>query len=67
MIDNSNPDYGKTLRQIEKLKSYIEATEPLEKQLEKQIPQGLLAEYLKTKKEFINWLEEIEFTIGDYT
>ena len=63
MIDASNPNYSETLFQIGELKSLIEE---LEEKLLSQIPQGITNEFISTKNEFLNWVDEIEFTIADY-
>lgn len=63
MIDASKPNYSETSLQIEELISLVEK---LEKNILFQIPQGITNEFIATKNEFLNWVDEIEFTIEDY-
>mgnify|MGYP001588032693 CR=1 FL=1 len=63
MIDASNPNYSETLSLIDELKSLLEK---LEKNVLFQVPQGVSDEFISTKNSFLNWVEEVEFTIENY-
>ena len=63
MIDARNPNYSETLLEIDELKSLFEK---LEQKFYAQIPHGLNDKFVSSKNILLNWLEEIEFTIGDY-
>ncbi len=62
-IDNSNPDYSGTLYKIEELKDLIQE---LEKRFSGQVPQGITNELAFAQKDFLDWIEEIEFTLGEF-
>lgn len=63
MIDARNPNYSETISQIGELKFLIEK---LEKNVSLQLPQGVANEFISTKNNFVNWVEEVEFTLDDY-
>ncbi len=63
MIDASKPNYLETTLKIEELRFLLEK---LEKNILFQIPQGITNKFISTKNEFLNWVDEIEFTIEDY-
>lgn len=63
MINTSNPNYSETLSKIGELKDLIEE---LEEKFSCQVPQGITNEFALAKKDFLNWVEEAEFTIGNY-
>ncbi len=63
MIDASNPNYSKTLSQLEKLTYLIE---DLEEKFSSQLPQGLAEKFTSSKKDFLEWVEEIMFTLEEY-
>ena len=63
MIDTRNLNYQETISQIEELKNLIAK---LEKNVSLQLPQGVTNEFISTKNSFINWVEEVEFTLDDY-
>lgn len=57
-------NYTETLDWIEQAKDLLEK---IEKNVESQINQELGDQFSQTKAELTNWLEEIEFTLGEYT
>jgi hypothetical protein len=59
----ANTNYTDTLLKIEELKSLIIE---LEKNIYNQIPQGITKEFDESKKDFLNWIEEIEFTLIEF-
>lgn len=63
MINASNLNYQETISQIDELKSLIEK---LEKNVSSQLPQGITNEFISTKNDFLNWVEEVEFTLDNY-
>lgn len=63
MIDARKPNYLETILQIEELKFLVEK---LEKNLWSQVPQGITDKFSATKNEFLNWIEEVEFTLENY-
>ena len=63
MIENSNLNYSETLCQIDELKSLIEK---LEENLLYQVQQDIIDEFRATKNNFLNWVEEAEFTVENY-
>lgn len=64
MIDASNPSYSETFRQIDEIRMSLK---DLEKILYFQIPQGLKAEFDSSRDSLVHWIEEIEFTLQDYS
>ncbi|MDP1760527.1 MAG: hypothetical protein Q8L01_03755 [Candidatus Woesebacteria bacterium] len=63
MINASNPNYQETISQIDELKFLIEK---LENNVSLQLPQGVTNEFISAKNNFLNWVEEVEFTLGNY-
>ena len=63
MIDARTPNYSETILQIEELESLITK---LEKNISLQLPQGITNKFLATKNKFLNWVEEVEFTLENY-
>jgi hypothetical protein len=63
MIDARNPNYQETIFQIGELKFLIEK---LEKNVLLQLPQGITNKFISTKNSFVNWVEEVEFTLENY-
>ncbi|MCR4264460.1 MAG: hypothetical protein NUV98_07150 [Candidatus Roizmanbacteria bacterium] len=63
MINASRPNYSETLSKIEELKDLVEE---LEEKFSWQVPQGITNELTLAKKDFLNWIEEAEFTIENY-
>lgn len=63
MIDASNPNYSETLSKIEELKDLIEE---LEEKFSRQVPQGITNKLTLAKKDFLNWIEEAEFTLEEF-
>ncbi len=64
MIDASNPNYSETLQQIDELRSSVEE---IERNLQMQVSQGLYEKFVSSKNVLMNWIDEIEFTIADYS
>jgi uncharacterized Zn finger protein len=64
MVDSSNPNYVETLIYIGELTSVIEK---INKNVNQQIPYGVTKNYNKTRDEFLNWVEEIEFHLIEYS
>lgn len=63
MIDARKPNYSETILQAEELKSLIAK---LEKNVSFQVPQGIACKFIATKNKFLNWVEEVEFTLENY-
>jgi len=63
MIDASNPNYSETLSKIGELKDLIDY---LEVKFLQQVPQGITNELTLVKNDFLNWIEEAEFTLENY-
>ena len=63
MIDSSNPNYSETLSKIGELKDLIDY---LEVKFLQQVPQGITNELTLVKNDFLNWIEEAEFTLENY-
>ncbi len=63
MVDARKPNYLETILQIEDLMFLIEK---IEKNILSQLPQGITKEFLATKKEFFDWVEEAQFTLEEY-
>lgn len=59
-----NADYNKTLSLSEEVKDKLHQLSVV---LNSSVNQGLKNEYDKKKNELINWIEEIEFTINNYS
>ncbi len=64
MIDASNPNYSETLQQIDELRSSVEE---IERNLQMQVSQGLYEKFVSSRNVLMNWIDEIEFTIADYS
>lgn len=63
MIDARNPDYLETIDQSQELMFLIEK---LEKNVLFQLPQSIADNFIVTKNNFLNWVEEVEFTLENY-
>ena len=65
MVNVRYPNYKKTYEEIQNLKFVLENLDKLDDSISNQVP-IVAEEYFFSKKQFINWLEEIEFTLQDY-
>ncbi len=63
MIDARKPNYSETVDQTQEL---IFLIEKLEKNVLFQLPQGIANNFIATKNIFLNWIEEVEFTLENY-
>lgn len=63
MIDARKPNYSETILHAEELKSLIAK---LEKNVSFQAPHGITDKFVATKNKFLNWVEEVEFTLENY-
>lgn len=64
MIDNSNQNYLETIDMIQELKMLIVK---IERNFLFQIPQGINNEFVVVKRVFLNWVEEAEFNLEEYS
>lgn len=63
MVDAREPNYSVTISQIEELKLLLAR---LEESFSLQLPQGITNKFLTAKDKILNWVDEAEFTLGDY-
>ena len=64
MINNSNPNYSETIDMIQELEMLIIK---IERNFLFQIPQGINNEFIAAKNVFLDWVEEAEFNLEEYT
>ncbi|KKW33097.1 MAG: hypothetical protein UY76_C0009G0003 [Candidatus Uhrbacteria bacterium GW2011_GWA2_52_8d] len=63
MIDARHPNYSEILFQAEELKDLITK---FEKNISLQVPQGIVSQLSVAKNRFVNWIEEVEFTLEHF-
>jgi len=63
MIDARNPNYSETILQMEELKTILLK---IERNALFQLPQDLTNKLFASKDNFMNWIDEAEFTLRNY-
>lgn len=63
MVDARYQNYSETIQQIEELRQVLKK---LEKNIISQLPQGISSKFISTEYDFLNWVEEADFTLAEY-